>query len=219
MGAVFAICIASIIFFISGVIISNVSYSHRFNIKYSWRSMFPFEYNYKSGFRANFYGNTALILSFCALIAFYIMFDQKHTDGFLLYALCAGVVCSILMGVLLFLPLYFLRAHALLDVVLFVLNFSIPAAMVMGSFRMFQASKENVHLIFFVLFIIIGLACFALMLNPKLSFTFKAVEEVQPDGSVKKVRPKMIVLAFTEWMSYYLIYLTSLVIGIYILFI
>ena len=219
MGAVFAICIASIIFFVVGIVVSNISYTHRFQIKYSSRRMFPFEYNYKSGFRGNFYGNTAFILSFLALIAFYILFDQKHTNGFLIYALGAGVVACVLMGVLLFLPLYFLRAHALLDIVLFVVNFSIPASMIMGSFKMFQASCNNVHLIFFVLFIIVALACFALMLNPKLSFTFKAVEEVQPDGSVKKVRPRMIVLAFTEWMSYYLIYLTSLIIGVYILFI
>lgn len=217
MGPVFAIAVISVFFYLGAILLSSSSYFHRFNIKYSLRGMFPFEYNYKSRFKGNFYGNLAFILSFLCLFAFYLFFDQKHNNGFFNFVMGAGLFVSVIMGVLLFLPIYFLRAHAILDVILFVINFSIPASMMMGTFRMYQLSGEIVHLVFFIIFIIVSLACFALMLNPKLSFSFKSIDEVQPDGTIKKVRPKTIVLAFTEWMSYHLIYLSTLLIGIYIL--
>lgn len=210
MGYLVGTIVLSYFFFFAFVFVSRLLYKRRMQIKYSCRNMFPFEFSYKTTFVESFYSHLFFALAFFSLISFFITFDLKHNDGFLNFVMISGIINTILIAGLFYVPLTKLRAHVAIDALFFTFLFLEIGALLLGSWRINQIEHTwNAKTgIFFSGFLVI--VSFALSMNPRLTLNFKAVEVVKEDGTKEYVRPKGVVLAFSEWMLILVYFLAML---------
>lgn len=208
----------SVLFGVLFLVASFISYKSRYQLTYSTRNMFPYELNYKTSFYKNIYGNIALILMTLAMVAFFITFDLKYQHGFLVATAIAGGISAILFFVLVFLPLDFIRAHCAVFVTYIVASFCVPASLCIGSYIYYQQIifASPIPLIVFILSLIMCLVTVALLLNPKLNLNLRMKEEVQADGTVKYVRPKVMTMAFTEWLLFFFLFINEILVFVLI---
>lgn len=203
---IYSVGLASLVifFFIILLVASKLLFQRRMKEKYSFRNMFPFEFNYKVYFKDNLYTHIFLALFTMSCIGFFATFQTKYVDGFLIFAMIAGIICSVLVLLLFYIPLVNLRLHIIVVAIFFTLNFADVAAVLISAWRANQIYVSWASVTTIVLSIIIALMDFALIINPKLSLDFKPIEVVKENGEKEYLRPKGIVLAFTEWMLIFL---------------
>ena len=199
-----AALILSLLFFGIYFIASSFSYSHRFKNRYSIKNMFPFEFNYEGTFRMNFYGNSAMILTIFATVAFFIFYDQSFTNGFFIAILFIGILASICMGVLSFLPMKLYRLHFVFVTLLFGAVLALSSLITIACFRNWQNLDYKTSFIAFVLGAITTLFTFIMIMNPKITKPVKGVEVEQEDGTKIMKRPPIIHLAFSEWLLFFI---------------
>ena len=191
----------SILLFISYFLLSSANYKKRFQNKYDFRNCFPYEFNFESKISDNILGNVALILSmFFSIALFALGLAFYQTNGYVLASLIAGVIYSILVLAINFTPLKLLRVHFVMMILLFVASFFTPMAIGLTSFNVYQQYKDVFSIILMVVCFVLGLANFAFIMNPRLSFNIKMQVAVDENGNEKYVRPKVILVALTEWM-------------------
>lgn len=183
-------------------------YKNKYKITYHPRNMFPYELNYKSSFADNFYGNTALILTFFAFGFLLFTFDSDLGNGFSIFIIISGIITFALFLVLTYVPLDYIRSHCSLFVFYLVFSAGLPAAIALRAYTQNQLLGNNsiLCIIVFILAIVTLLVVVALALNPKLTLNMKMKEEIQKDGTIKYIRPNVLTMAFTEWMLFFLLF-------------
>ena len=125
-----------ILFFSLLVIVSPLLYRRRINVKYSFRNMFPFEFTYKSLPNENLYTYIFVALFVLASVGFHATFDMTYSNGYLIFAMIAGIIVALMIFSLFIVPLTNLRLHLIFAVTFFVLNFaSIGAVLVAALFE------------------------------------------------------------------------------------
>ena len=192
---------ASIILFITYFLLSTFNYKKRFENKYDVKCFFPYELNYESKLTDNLLGNIALILSmFTSMGLFALGLAYFKTNGYLIAALIAGIIYSILVLGIHFTPLKLLKFHFVVMIILFLASFFTPMALGLTSFNVYQNTKNVFALVLMIISFIVGLVMFVFVMNPKLSFNIKMKVAVDEQGNEKYVRPKFILVAFTEWL-------------------
>lgn len=192
---------ASIILFIAYFLLSTFNYKKRFENKYDVKCFFPYELNYESKLTDNLLGNIALILSmFTSMGLFALGLAYFKTNGYLIAALIAGIIYSILVLGIHFTPLKLLKFHFVVMIILFVAAFFTPMALGLTSFNVYQNTKNVFTLVLMIISFIVGLVMFVFVMNPKLSFNIKMKVAVDEQGNEKYIRPKFILVAFTEWL-------------------
>jgi len=193
--------IAAVLLFIIGLIFSCHSYKKKFEKEYSLRSMFPIEFNYERPFNENMIGNFCFILSLFSSICFYITYNLSFNFDTLIFVTVFGVVCSLLIGAMFFIPMKFFRAHVTIDILSFAFLFALSAGICIAAFRLFQKGNNSVlGLLGFIFSLLVSIAIFALIMNPKLTANIKGNVVKDENGNEKVIRPKFIVLAFSEWV-------------------
>lgn len=216
-GWVIGFISSAVLFFIIYFVLSCVNYRRRFNEQYDVRNHFPYEFNYEGTFADNLLGNIALILSGALSVsAFVFAGAQMHLNGLLLSAVGAGVLLSILLIVINFVPLKTMKMHLLFLVLLFVTAFATPALLGFTFFEHYQIYKDNISLAFFIVSMVIAGFIFIMIMNPKLSFRITMQKATDEKGNEYYVRPKFIVVAFSEWLILFSILLTQLILIILI---
>ena len=181
---------------------SQANYKQRFKQKYDLRNTFPYEFNYESKFADNILGNIALVL--CAAFAlglFSCSLTYRINNGLLLISLISGALYVLFVVLINFIPLKYLRTHMVFAVLLFVVSFVTPAAIGLTAFRVFQESKNIFALVLFIVAIVFALFNFVLVMNPKLTLNIKMQVATDEKGNEYYVRPKFIVMAFSEWLA------------------
>ena len=161
--------------------------------------MFPFEFTYKSQMNENFYTYMFLALFVMASIGFYATFDMHYRNGFHIFAMIGGILCALLIFALFIVPFTRLRLHVILASAFFTLNFATSGSILVSAWRMNQEYSTSLTITCIVLGIIIVIAGFGSILNPRLTLNFKAIPKTNENGEVVYERPRWVVFAFTEW--------------------
>ena len=178
---------------------------------YDLRNHFPYELNFESKFKDNLFGNVCISVSTVLSILFFIFFDETHLNGFLLFAMIAGIVNSLIILSLVFVPLKLLKAHLILVTVNIALSFLVPFSLAMAASFSYSSYKEVGQLVFIILPALICIFIFILIMNPKLTKWALLDKKTNPDGSVSYVRPKIFILAFTEWLLFFSSVITEII--------
>lgn len=208
---------SSILFFIIYFVLSCVNYRRRFNEQYDVRNHFPYEFNYEGRFSDNLLGNIALILCGAFSIASFIFAGaQMHLNGLLISAVGAGTLLSVLLVIINFVPLKTMKAHLLFLVLLFVSAFATPTLLGFTFFEHYQIYQDAISLVLFIVSIAVGGFIFIMIMNPKLSFRITMQKATDEKGNEYFVRPKFIVVAFSEWLILFSLLLTQLILIILI---
>ena len=191
--------VASIILFGSFVVVSIYNYRNRFKLEYHLRSHFPYELNYHGRYKDNLYGNIIYVVYFLVVGAF-IVLSTTYNNGYLIFALIAGVIALICVSAFVYVPVDFLRVHLLIVAIGFIFSLAFSVSVALASYFTYKDNNSVSMLISFIVSMINSAAYVILILNPKLSHWADMDHETKEDGTVTQVRPKFFVLAFSEWM-------------------
>lgn len=209
--AVFVLAIFSFVIF---NIVSRIFYKNRHKEKYHFYNMFPYEFNYPAVFKENPYGNFLFIFSSFAIAVFYIL--NPYSDSiYRIIALIASIAFTMVLICLVMMPLSYLKTHMVLSIV------SMLLAMVLPLFNLFLALEQKktglfdqtqyvMAIISIVVSALLSLTMLLLILNPKLSFKIYSIKEVDAEGNEVLKRPKVIVIALTEWISIFVYFLSPI---------
>ncbi len=203
--------ISSVIFFMTHFILSRANFKKRFGHEYDIRNHFPYEFNFESKFSDNILGNVALIMS-CAisLCLFALSAAKIRTNGYVLYSLIAGSIYSLLIAIIHFVPLKTIKVHLVFSVLLLSMSFACPVAVGLGGFALYQETQKVFPLVLFIASLVIGLFYFVLVINPKLSLNIRMEVATDEKGNQIYLRPKYIVMAFSEWLNIFGIILSHI---------
>lgn len=198
----------SLLTLLAGVAFSRQNYFSRFKSKYSFKNMFPFEFNFRGSFADNMLGNVFMIVSFISLMLLYSLFEGARTETYGIITFIGGCLASLMVCALFFVSTRFLKVHILLVAFAYAIIFLTIATTALLNLKYYQFYQHPLPLVGFIYSIVLGVVTFALAMNPKLSFRINAKQE---DGKEDKfVRPNWIPIAFTEWMMMLILYLNQI---------
>ena len=200
------IFIVTLTFFVGGYFFSSTFYFKKFDVKYSFKRMFPYEFNYPNAFKNNIYGNIAFIISIIGTIAFYIYYLNTRVGSnvppFVL--VIVAFLISVTTCCLLFMPLQFLRLHMMMSTLTMVCAFAMPALACSIIYPQFRDAVNNTKIVYLVAFIvgtIMSLAMLVFLLNPRAPYKIYMDKHEDKDGNITMIRPKFIPMAFNEWWA------------------
>lgn len=212
MGFTLPALILSVLFGVLFLVASFISYRNKYKVTYNIRNMFPYELNYKSNFSENFYGNISLILATISFVFFFSTFDLKFNNGFFIIIMISGILSSILFLALVFIPLDYMRLHSIVFILFLISSFLLSTSISIGSFIYNQQIGETspIPFIIFILGFVLTLLILVLLLNPKLNLNIRMKETIAEDGSIKYVRPRMITIAFSQWLLFFSLFISEI---------
>ena len=212
VGLLTGLSILSVFFVFLSIVAGRISYKGRNQKQYSFRNTFPFEFNYNAKFIDNFYSNSLINLSVLLSGLFYIFFLTKvHNDGVLLSLGIFGLISSICLGFLYFVPLKLIKPHLLLDAIFFMANIIVASLIAIGGYKIRQEGGALDFLIFFYIGLALTAANLIVIFNPKLSTKLMAIKKGDENGQEYYERPRYIVLAFSEWLMLFSFYINLIV--------
>ncbi len=201
----------AIIFFVGYILFSLLNYKKRFKMQYDFRNYFPYELNYESKFADNLFGNLSLIMSMgFSLALFALGLSYFKTNGYLLVVMISGALYSLFVVLINFIPLKFMRAHLIFTIFLFIMSFATPGSAALTAFNVYQQTKAVYPITIMVICSVVTLFVFGLIMNPKISLNIKMNVATDDKGKEYYVRPKYIMIAFTEWMLIFGLILSEL---------
>ena len=202
-----AIFLASLSLFAGGYFLSSAFYYKKHDVKYSFKRMFPYEFNYPNSFKRNIYGNIALVLSMLGVIVFYIYkMSNINSNSITIYVLVAlSIITAALIGCLLFMPLQFLRTHIIVSTLAMTLSFAMPALNALLGYEAFRIHEVDTAKVLSVISMVVGAILAVVMIiflfNPKATYKIYLDKSVDKDGNEVMARPKFIPIAFNEWWA------------------
>ncbi len=211
-----AIFLASLSLFVGGYFLSSAFYYKRHDVKYSFKRMFPYEFNYPNSFKRNIYGNIAIVLSMVGIIVFYIYkMSNTNSQSITIYVLVAlSIITAAFIGCLLFMPLQFLRTHMIVSTLCMTCAFALPALNALVGYETFKMaevdSSKVLSIIAIVIGIILALTMVILLLNPRATYKIYLDKSVDENGNEVMARPKFIPIAFNEWWAIFTFILSPL---------
>ena len=202
-----AIFLASLSLFVGGYFLSSAFYYKKHDVKYSFKRMFPYEFNYPNSFKRNIYGNIALVLSMLGVIVFYIYkMSNINSNSITIYVLVAlSIITAALIGCLLFMPLQFLRTHMIVSTLAMTLSFAMPALNALLGYEAFRIHEVDIAKALSVIAIVVGALLAVVMViflfNPRATYKIYLDKSIDKDGNEVMARPKFIPIAFNEWWA------------------
>ena len=181
-------------------IVSRITYKDRFKHNYDIRNHFPYEFNYESNFKDNLLGNACFMISAVSLAIFYSTFDMDKNNGLYIAAFICGVLNTISLIMMIFLPLKMLKHHLLLVAMAVTFSFLSPFFIALNGVLSYNAYPDGIKLVPAIIGVVDCLFIVILFINPRLNKWASLEKKENEDGSISYVRPKIFVLAFTEWL-------------------
>ena len=194
----------TVVLFILLLIVSFLFYKKRNGEDYNFKNSFPFELNYHSEFKENFFTHIFIALYIIACAGFYATFHMKYNNGYLIFIMIGGILSTLAIYALFYIPLLRLKLHIIVDAVFFALRLAVSSAIIIISYRLIKTNLNWANVTSLVLASISTLATTAIIINPRLDLNFKAMEVVKENGEKEYIRPKYIALAFSEWLLIFL---------------
>ena len=202
-----AIFFLALSFFVGGYFLSSTFYYKKNDVKYSFKRMFPYEFNYPNAFKNNIYGNIAFVISIVGAISFYIYFmsvcANKTVPLYIIIVL--AILISSMIACLFFMPLQFLRTHIVVSSLTMVFAFAIPALECCYVLPLLKNAIEDGDKVLYVISLVVGvllsLAMLIFSLNPKATYKIYLDKSVDKNGNEVMMRPSFIPIAFNEWWS------------------
>lgn len=202
---------SSLLMFIFFMVFSIMNYKKRFQLTYDVRNHFPYELNYESKYKDNLLGNIFLTLSMLLSLGFFSLTSGFFTrNPILIFCLIAGAIYSAITFFLPFANLKFIRLHVVAAVMQASFAFLTPASVGLVAFQQYQMEKEVICLVIFIICLVIGLFNFILIMNPKFSFNIQMRKVKLETGEEKIERPTFIVIAFSEWIMMFSLFIAHL---------
>ena len=192
------------VLFIFLILASSLLYKKRNNEQFNIRNCFPFELNYHSEFKENFYTHLLIGLYVIASCGFYATFHMSYNNGYLIFIMIGGILSSLAIYALFYIPLLKIKLHIVVDAIYFALRLAISGAIIILSWRITQNNMSWASVTSIVLSAISFLATTGIIINPRLTLDFRAKEAIKENGEKEYVRPKFVVLAFSEWLLIFL---------------
>ena len=211
-----AIFLASLSLFVGGYFLSSAFYYKKHDVKYSFKRMFPYEFNYPNSFKRNIYGNIALVLSMLGVIVFYIYkMSNINSNSITIYVLVAlSIITAALIGCLLFMPLQFLRTHIIISTLAMTISFAMPALGALLGYESFRIVEVNYEKALSIIAIVVGAILAVVMViflfNPRATYKIYLDKSVDKDGNEVMARPKFIPIAFNEWWAIFTYFLSPI---------
>ena len=203
--------IGAIISFTIFMVFSFLNYKKRYSVTYNLRNMFPYELNYESSFKDNLIGNIFLLLSSASLVLFFISFFQSMNNyGLTLMSLIAGVLASVMMPFVVFVPVKILKTHLFVDVLFFLTTFLTLASFGLVMVNEYQLFMQTKSLVMAIIDLTFAFLVFLILMNPKLTHWGDLEEVTNSDGTKYYKRPKYFVLAFSEWLIMFFMLLSPI---------
>lgn len=213
-GLSLGLSLASVFFFIMFMLFGIKSYQRRFkDISYDIRNTFPYEINYQLKYLDNVFPNVLLTLYLLSSICFFAFFDIKNLNAFTIFMMTSGILLAITSFFLFFADLKYIRLHLLLVTLLAVSAFATSASISVYGINIFKNDTDKVlELVVAIIAAILGLFIFMLLMNPKLNFRLDMKKAVSVDGKEVLVRPKYFVMAFSEWLFVFTLFIDQILI-------
>ena len=211
-----SIFFVSLALFVGGYFLSSAFYYKKHDVKYSFKRMFPYEYNYPNSFKRNIYGNIAFVLSMVGIITLYIYkMSISNSQTITIYvALVLSIITGAFIGCLLFMPLQFLRTHMIVSTLCMTCAFAMPALNALLGYEAFKVAETDstkvLSIIAIVIGIILALTMVILLLNPRATYKIYLDKSVDENGNEVMARPKFIPIAFNEWWAIFTFILSPL---------
>lgn len=211
-----SIFFVSLALFVGGYFLSSAFYYKKHDVKYSFKRMFPYEYNYPNSFKRNIYGNIAFVLSMVGIITLYIYrMSVTNSQTITIYVLVAlSIITGAFIGCLLFMPLQFLRTHMIVSTLCMTCAFAMPALNALLGYEAFKVAETDsskvLSIIAIVIGIILALTMVILLLNPRATYNIYLDKSVDENGNEVMARPKFIPIAFNEWWAIFTFVLSPL---------
>ena len=211
-----SIFFVSLALFVGGYFLSSAFYYKRHDVKYSFKRMFPYEFNYPNSFKRNIYGNIALVLSLVGIITLYIYkMSISNSQTITIYvALVLSIITGAFIGCLLFMPLQFLRTHMIVSTLCMTCAFAMPALNALKGYEALKVaeldSSKALSIVAIVIGVILALVMVVLLLNPRATYKIYLDKSVDKDGNEVMARPKFIPIAFNEWWAIFTYILSPL---------
>lgn len=195
--------ILTILFLAILLIVSPLLYKRRNEEDFDIRNCFPFELNYRSEFKENFYTHLILALFILATCGFYATFNTSYS-GYLLFIMIGGILSTFAIYALFYVPLLRLKGHIIVATLAFTLRLATSASIFIASWKVNQNMMSWASITSIVLSSIAMFISLALIFNPKLTLNFHRMEVVKENGEKDYVRPNYVWLALSEWMLIFL---------------
>lgn len=212
-GLSLGLSLSSMFFFMMFMLFGIRSYQNRYkDIKYDIRNTFPYEMNYQLKYLDNVLPNVLLTLYILTSVCFFAFFDIKNLNVFTIFMMASGILLAIVSFFMFFADLKYIRLHLLLVTLLSVSAFASTAFIAVYGFNSFKNDTNILALVIAILAAVFGLFIFILMMNPKLNFHLEMKKAVTPEGKEVLVRPKYFVMAFTEWLFIFSIFIDQILI-------
>ena len=206
------LAIASILFFLGFLYFGIRSYKKRFDVSYGFRNFFPYEINYGTRFLDNIGVNALLILScFCSFALFlYYGYGYNLFEESKLVTIIAGFTLTLCVFFSFFADLKYIRFHIFLIILLALSAFMLPSGIVILGYVGFQKTNDIYSIVIAGIALIVALFVFASLMNPRLNFQLNMQKAVDAKGKEILVRPKYFVMAFTEWLFIFSLFIDQI---------
>lgn len=215
MGFRLGFLLFAIFFFVLFMIASIFNHNHKWQEKYNLRNHFPYELNYGMKFSENIYGNISLIACSLLLSAFFVTMDLRFIRDFFIPIIIAGVLASLMIPVIVFVPVSKMKAHIVALLLQILTGILLPGTIGIAALRIYQDEGSNpLAIVVLVCCIVVALAIVVIMFNPKLSLRMEPEIIEKENGEKEYKRPKSIPLAFTEWLFIFSTLLSSILLFI-----
>ena len=143
-------------------------------------------------------------------MVFLIFFNTTFNNGYLIFALIAGAITLISLTALIYIPIDNLRLHMLVVALAFIFSLAFSFAVVLAAYFKYKDNNSISALVSLIISSLVTTFHAIMILNPKLSHWADMEDQKKEDGTIIKVRPKYFVLAYSEWLLFFL-YLLSLI--------
>lgn len=204
--------IASIFFFLVFFVFGVRTYEKRFNITYNVKNFFPYEIGYNVKFLDNIGINAALILSIFASFASFLYYGVGYSlfENHKIVTILAGIILSFTVLFQFFADLKYIRFHITLFVLTALAAFMLPCGIGILGYVNYQRTEDIFSIILAGISFIFAIFIFASMMNPRLNLKLNMKKAIDKNGKEVLVRPKFFIMAFTEWIYIFSLFIDQL---------
>lgn len=207
IASIVILCLSFFGMFLFGL--SN--YQETFKAKFSVLNMFPYELSYHNqGKMIMFYRFFLYVyVAFSLTPALLLVSKFFHFPGYTSYLIMISILFVINAVTLLTLHIIqakYVRLHTIIATAYFAISVLASGATSIVLFNLYISNNQSdlIYLTLGVLTAMAGFTILLLMLNPRLRNWAELNSQENEDGTIVIVRPRLFILAFSEWLAIFI---------------
>lgn len=219
MGLFIASFVFIVLSFVGMIFLGKINYLQEEKMKYSFLSMFPYELSSKSRGKFYIFYRICLYLyvafSFTPILFLFLKYQHYQSlTSFIIFLSVLFVIQAVIFLSLNIIEAKYIKTHALIATLYFAFSLLTSGGGAIFLINMFIKSPDGYlkELILGILLAIVALALLVIMLNPRLKKWPELEQVINEDGSQELKRPKLFILAFSEWLVVFLNFIAQIII-------